>query len=119
MTWLQLLLTPTPTSVLIVFMFSVKSYIMIVDDSAAIRTLINQQLSSLGFKNIIEAEEGTDALAKLDRHYQDKDKDKKSKDGNVVSLLIIDWKMPGLNGLELLRKIKQHSSYKNIPVLMI
>jgi len=69
---------------------------MVVDDSNAIRSLVCQQLEDLGYKNTLQANNGKDAISKLDQVYQGKDS---------IQLLIIDWKMPEVDGLELLKNL--------------
>lgn len=91
-------------------MFAPESNIMVVDDSSAIRTLLKQQLTVLGFRNVLEAEHGKEALAKLDGL---------NKAGININLLIVDWNMPEMNGIDLLLNLKGHDKYKSIPFLMV
>jgi len=91
-------------------MFLPDSNFLVVDDSSAVRTLVKQQLMSLGFKNILEAEDGKEAISKLDGLY---------KVGVQLHLVIADWNMPEMNGIDLLLNLKNHPKYKSIPFLMI
>jgi len=91
-------------------MFSPDSHILVIDDSSAVRSLVKQQLTALGFRNVLEAEHGKEALEKLDSL---------SKVGVDVHLLICDWNMPEMNGIDLLLTLKAHAKYKSIPFLMI
>jgi len=91
-------------------MFSKSSVILVVDDSAAIRTMIISQLKTMGYTSVLLAENGKDAIEKLDTHY---------KTGGQVHLAIVDWKMPEIDGIELLRFMKKQSNYKTIPFMMI
>ena len=91
-------------------MFSPESHFLVVDDSSAVRSLVKQQLSALGFRNVVEAENGKEALEKLDGLY---------KAGVELHLLIVDWNMPEMNGIDLLLNLKNHEKYKTIPFLMI
>ncbi len=91
-------------------MFLPESNFLIVDDSNAVRTLVKQHLISLGFTNILEAENGKEALAKLDSFY---------KVGVEMNLILADWNMPEMNGIDLLLSLKNHPKYKTIPFLMI
>lgn len=79
--------------------------IMIIDDMSTMRRIIKNALKQLGYQNITEAEDGKDALGKL----------------NVepVDFVISDWNMPNMTGLELLKNIRQSPALKGIPVLMV
>ncbi|MCC6048386.1 MAG: response regulator, partial [Thermodesulfobacterium sp.] len=66
--------------------------ILIVDDFSTMRKIIRNILTQLGFKNILEADDGTTALEIL----------KKEK----VDLIISDWNMPKMSGLELLKAVR-------------
>jgi len=81
------------------------SRILIVDDFSAMRGVVRKYLRSLGYKNTTEAEDGVRALQIL----------KTSK----IDLLITDWNMPRLSGIELLRFIRADSDLKTIPVLFV
>lgn len=91
-------------------MFPKDSCILIADDSPAVVVLIKQQLAALGYKNLLDAENGKMVLEKMDvMQYA----------GTVVNLLIVDWNMPEMSGIELLQTLKNHPTYKDIPFLMI
>ncbi len=79
--------------------------ILIVDDFATMRKIIKNILIQLGFKEILEADDGTTALEIL----------KKQK----VDLIISDWNMPKMNGLELLKAIRRDENLKNIRFIMV
>ncbi len=79
--------------------------VMIVDDFPTMRTIIRNLLKQLGFKKIVEAEDGRNALIVLKN--------------NSVDFLITDWNMPNMTGMELLETIRADSKFKNLPVLMV
>ena len=79
--------------------------ILVVDDFATMRKIIKNILTQLGFKNIIEADDGTTALEVL----------KKEK----VDLIISDWNMPKMNGLELLKAVRNDPNLKDIVFIMV
>lgn len=78
--------------------------IMVVDDSITMRTVVRTGLQLEGF-DVIEAENGQDGLSKL-----------KSED---VALIICDVNMPEMDGITFLKKIKEMSNYKHIPMIML
>jgi len=79
--------------------------ILVVDDFATMRRIIRNLLQDLGFSNISEADDGNTALPLL-------------QNGNF-DLLITDWNMPGMPGLELLKAVRADSRLAKLPVLML
>ena len=79
--------------------------ILVVDDFSTMRRIIKGLLQDLGFSNITEAADGLTALSLL-------------KAGNF-DLLITDWNMPGMQGVELLRQVRADERMKKLPVLML
>ena len=79
--------------------------ILIVDELATMRRIIKNLLRSLGFNNTQEADDGLTALTML-----------KKIDFDFV---ITDWNMPGLTGIDLLKRIRADDELKNLPVLMV
>ena len=79
--------------------------ILVVDDFSATRTLVSNHLSKLGYNNIVEAENGFSGLARL-----------KSA---LFDLVVMDYSMSDMSGLDLLKRIRSESDLKHIPVLMI
>lgn len=79
--------------------------ILVVDDSRIVRRTICYTVKELGFTPV-EAENGADALAKL-RKY-----------GAGISLIILDWNMPVMDGYQVLVKIRASAEFNSIPVLM-
>lgn len=78
--------------------------ILLVDDDSLFRESLSQNLSNAGF-HIREASSGDEALKQL--HAQP----------NAIDLIILDWRMPGLSGLDVLRKIREISL--DTPVLYL
>ncbi len=79
--------------------------VLVVDDFATMRRIVKGVLKQLGFNNIIEAEDGTTAMDVL----------KKEKIGLVVS----DWNMPKMTGLDLLKAIRADEDLKSTPFIMV
>ncbi|MCE1162509.1 response regulator [Thiomonas intermedia] len=78
--------------------------ILIVDDSASLRQVVNIALASAGYE-VIEACDGVDALTKLD--------------GRKIHLIISDVNMPNMDGITLVKEIKQKPDYKFTPIIML
>lgn len=79
--------------------------VLIVDDFATMRRIIKNVLKQIGFSNILEADDGTTALGVL----------KETK----IDLIISDWNMPKMSGLDLLRKVRSENTTKNVPFVMV
>jgi two-component system chemotaxis response regulator CheY len=79
--------------------------IMTVEDSATMRRIIKNTLKRLGYEDVIEAENGQVALAKL---ATDK-----------VDFVITDWSMPEMNGLDFILEVRKNDATRKLPVLMI
>jgi two-component system chemotaxis response regulator CheY len=78
---------------------------LVVDDSPTMRRIVKNTLKGLGYEEVVEAEDGKDALAKL---YAE-----------PVDFIITDWNMPNMNGLEFVRSVKGDDSLANLPILMV
>lgn len=78
--------------------------ILIVDDSESIREVLAFSISNAGYQ-VLVACDGLDAL--------------KYFDGRTIDLVLTDYHMPNLNGLELILKVRQLEAYKFIPILVL
>lgn len=79
--------------------------VLVVDDSRSMRRLITMALKHIGETDIVEAEDGVQAIYKL----QDA----------VPDLILLDWNMPNMSGLQFLKRIKSHEKLQHIPVVMV
>lgn len=79
--------------------------ILVVDDFATMRRIVKNILTQLGYKNIIEADDGSTALNVL----------KSEK----IDLIISDWNMPKMTGLDLLKAVRGDSSLADTPFIMV
>ncbi len=77
---------------------------LVVDDSAITRRILVNNLRTIGFKSIIEASDGKQALEVCT---------------SDVDVVITDWNMPGMPGVELVRNLRSHAELAPIPVLLI
>lgn len=79
--------------------------ILFVEDSPTMRRIIGNSLKKLGVKEITDAENGVDALEKIQKQEFD--------------LILTDWNMPEMNGKELVEHIRKMDKYQKVPILMI
>lgn len=76
---------------------------LVVDDFSTMRRIVRNLLKELGFNNVEEAEDGVDALNKLQ--------------AGGFGFVISDWNMPNMDGLELLKTIRADAGMASMPVL--
>lgn len=79
--------------------------ILVVDDFSTMRRIIKNLLRDLGFVNADEADDGLTALPMLQAGSYD--------------LLITDWNMPGMQGIDLLRAVRADPKLSAMPVMMV
>ncbi|GAB1430844.1 response regulator [Ignavibacteria bacterium] len=80
-------------------------FFLVVDDSPTMRRIVVNALHSFGYENVVEAENGKDALLKLQ--------------SDPVEFVITDWNMPEMNGLDLTKHIRSSGNYSSLPILMV
>lgn len=78
--------------------------IMSIDDSPSLRQMVALTLESAGF-DVVEASDGRDALSKLG--------------GREYHLFLTDLNMPGMDGIELTKKLRSMPEYKFVPVVLL
>ena len=79
--------------------------ILIVDDFATMRKILKNLLFQMGLKNVIEADDGTTALEVLAKEK--------------VDLIISDWNMPKMTGIELLKAVRNDENLKSVKFIMV
>ena len=79
--------------------------VLVVDDFATMRKIVRNILKQIGFEDITEAEDGSVALRLI-----------KSE---PVGLVVSDWNMPNMSGLDLLKEIRKNPQTASLPVLMV
>lgn len=80
--------------------------LLVVDDSSTMRRIIKNTLQRLGYDDILEAEHGLQAWELLD-----------TIEG--IKVLITDWNMPEMNGLDLVKKVRADGRFNDIPIIMV
>jgi len=76
---------------------------IVVDDSSTMRRIITNTLKKIGFTDIVEAEDGKDALSKM---------------SPSIDVVITDWNMPNMDGLEFVKTLRS-GEYGSLPILMV
>ena len=79
---------------------------VVVDDSSTMRRIIKNTLARLGYEDILEAENGVEGWEKMNANPD-------------VKVLITDWNMPEMNGLDLVKKVRADERFKDIPIIMV
>lgn len=80
-------------------------WVLVVEDSGAVRSLIKTALEGMGDFSTVEARTGFEAMKLLP--------------GRPFSLIITDINMPDINGLELISFVKGHPAYQEIPLVVV
>lgn len=87
-------------------MFPPHTKILIVDDMTTMRKLVMKVCKDLGFTNFVEAADGKLAWDTLQNNID-------------VGLIISDWNMPNVSGLEFLKLVRSNAQFKELPFLMV
>ena len=82
-----------------------KMKVLVADDFATMRKIVRNILKQIGFDDIVEAEDGQAAVQILRNEN--------------IGLVVTDWNMPNMTGLELLQKIRTDPKTAKLPVLMV
>lgn len=88
-------------------MFDAKTKILVADDMATIRLLVVKLLSDLGFTDITEVADGEAALKSI--QHSDP----------PYGLVISDWNMPKITGVDLVRKLRADPKFARTPFLLV
>jgi two-component system chemotaxis response regulator CheY len=76
----------------------------------SIRDLVKAQLKTLGFKYILEASDGEEAMRILIQNNTPE---------NRIQLVISDWNMPNMKGIDLLKHIRASAEWSNLPFVLL
>ncbi len=77
--------------------------ILTVDDSSTMRRIIKNTLNRLGYTDVVEAEHGVDALAKM----------------TGVQFVLTDWNMPEMDGLTFVKALRSNPQFSDLPIIMV
>ena len=79
---------------------------LVVDDSRAMRVILSKALVESGFE-VVQAANGREALETMDR------------EGLTISLVLLDWNMPEISGIEVLEKLRSRSELNGVRMVMV
>jgi len=79
---------------------------MVVDDSRAMRMILSRALQGFGYQ-VTQAANGKDALEQIHR------------DGSQVGLLLVDWNMPEMNGLDFVKNLRAEPRFGAVTIIMV
>lgn len=91
-------------------MFPPDTRILLAEDTEITRAILKQMLQKLGFRRISEVDNGAAAWEEIERALRSQ---------SPFKLAIIDWKMPSMNGLELLGKIQSYEETRGLPFILL
>ncbi|MDP3265226.1 MAG: chemotaxis response regulator CheY [Sulfuricurvum sp.] len=80
--------------------------LLVVDDSSTMRRIIKNTLSRLGYEDVLEGEDGVQGWNVLNENPD-------------MGMLITDWNMPEMNGLELVKKVRADARFADLPIIMV
>jgi two-component system chemotaxis response regulator CheY len=88
-------------------MFDTQIKVLVVDDMMTMRKLVSKICKEVGFQNLMEAGDGIQAWEAI------------QGSNPPIGLVISDWNMPNCSGLDLVKRIRADSRFKNTPFLMV
>ena len=80
--------------------------LLVVDDSSTMRRIIKNTLARLGYKDVLEGANGVEGWNQMNNNPD-------------IDMLITDWNMPEMNGLELVKKVRADERFKDLPIIMV
>ncbi len=81
--------------------------ILLIDDSATMRKIQRNVLTQMGYTDVVEAEDGEHAIHQMKAQQF------------AIDLILCDWNMPKMNGIEFVRKIRSVENLQKIPIIMV
>ena len=78
---------------------------LVIDDSSTMRLILKRFLDKMGF-HVVEAANGREALERL-------------REMGQTDLVLVDWNMPEMNGVDFVRSVRADRSFDNLPLVMV
>lgn len=91
-------------------MFAKDTKILVADDMVTMRRIIKESLKDLGYTNIVDAKNGEMGWEALEAADAEQD---------PIQLVVSDWNMPAVSGLELLEKVRSDARFAKLPFIML
>lgn len=91
-------------------MFAPETKILIVDDMSTMRMALREQLKQIGFKNFHESQNGDHAFKFLEEQI---------KKSGPIDLVLTDWCMPLMSGVDLVKRMRETIHLRFLPVLLV
>lgn len=91
-------------------MFPAKTKVLVVDDFKTMRKIVISGLSPLGLTNVVEADDGATAWPIIEAA---------AASNEPIGLVVSDWNMPKMQGIDLLKKVRAFDKTKNLPFMLV
>lgn len=88
-------------------MFDFSTQILVVDDMSTMRKIVMKTLREIGFNNLQEAADGSQAWEVI------------TSSQPPIGIVISDWNMPNCTGLDLLKRVRTDSRFKKLPFMLV
>ena len=90
--------------------FPAETRFLVVDDVDSMRSIVRAMIRDLGYYSIMEAHDATKALSVMQGAHDL---------GRPIEVVLSDWEMPGMSGLEFLETLRASAAYAHVPFIMI
>lgn len=91
-------------------MFNPNTKFLVADDFSTMRKIVKKVLDELGYKNVVEAVDGKNALEVIQESF---------KSGQPIEFVISDWNMPNMQGIDLLKACKADAELRSLPFMLV
>lgn len=91
-------------------MFELETKMLLIDDSPIAREVLKRTLTDMGYRNLEEANGGKEGLEKIKVSM---------KSETPYGAVFVDWVMPDLEGIEVLRQCRGTLGFKELPLIMV
>jgi two-component system chemotaxis response regulator CheY len=90
--------------------FPAETRFLVVDDVDSMRSIVRAMIRDLGYYSIMEAHDATKAISVMQTAHEL---------GRPIDVVLSDWEMPGMSGLEFLETLRASETYSNVTFIMI